>query len=87
MGRRLQEAGQVFPRLRHPRQRTHRQLVNHFHHARQKHHLDGIAFEALTDIPEYVSTCFKGDCGVQALFFITMCRAAGNNQTIIGPAK
>lgn len=31
----------------------------------------------LTDIPEYVSTGFKGDCGVQALLFITMCRAAG----------
>ncbi len=35
------------------------------------------SYFTLTDIPEYVSTCFKGDCGVQALFFITMCRAAG----------
>ncbi len=28
-------------------------------------------------IPEYVATGFKGDCGVQALLFITLCRAAG----------
>ncbi|MBS6951713.1 MAG: transglutaminase domain-containing protein [Enterocloster asparagiformis] len=35
------------------------------------------SYFTLTDIPEYVSTCFKGDCGVQALLFITMCRAAG----------
>lgn len=35
------------------------------------------SYFTLTDIPEYVSTGFKGDCGVQALLFITMCRAAG----------
>ena len=28
-------------------------------------------------IPEYVATGFKGDCGVQAILFITLCRAAG----------
>lgn len=28
-------------------------------------------------IPEYVATGLKGDCGVQAILFITMCRIAG----------
>lgn len=35
------------------------------------------SYFTLTDITEYVSTGFKGDCGVQALLFIAMCRAAG----------
>ena len=29
------------------------------------------------NIPEYVATTFKGDCGFQALLFITLCRMAG----------
>ena len=32
---------------------------------------------AITDIPGYCVTGFKGDCGIQALTFITMCRCAG----------
>ncbi|HPQ36141.1 MAG TPA: transglutaminase-like domain-containing protein [Synergistaceae bacterium] len=31
----------------------------------------------LTNIPDYVATGFKGDCGVQALLFITLCRICG----------
>ncbi len=31
----------------------------------------------ITDIVEYAATGLKGDCGVQALMFITMCRCAG----------
>jgi len=31
----------------------------------------------LPPIPEYVATGLKGDCGVQAILFITMCRIAG----------
>lgn len=28
-------------------------------------------------VPEYIATSLKGDCGVQALLFITLCRIAG----------
>ena len=31
----------------------------------------------LTNISDYVATGFKGDCGVQALLFITLCRISG----------
>ena len=31
----------------------------------------------ITDIPGYLATGWKGDCGIQALLFITLCRAAG----------
>ena len=31
----------------------------------------------LTQIPEYAALNLKGDCGVQALLFITLCRCAG----------
>lgn len=31
----------------------------------------------ITDIPTYCLTSYKGDCGIQALTFITMCRCAG----------
>ncbi len=31
----------------------------------------------ITDITGYISTSWKGDCGIQALLFITMCRIAG----------
>lgn len=31
----------------------------------------------ITNIPEYAALNFKGDCGVQALLFITLCRYAG----------
>lgn len=31
----------------------------------------------LTEIPEYAALNLKGDCGVQALLFITLCRCAG----------
>lgn len=31
----------------------------------------------LQPIPEYVATSLKGDCGVQAILFITLCRIAG----------
>ena len=30
-----------------------------------------------TCIPEYCATNLRGDCGVQALLFITLCRIAG----------
>jgi hypothetical protein len=32
---------------------------------------------AITNIPEYAAAGLKGDCGVQALLFITLCRCAG----------
>ena len=32
---------------------------------------------AITDIPMYAATSLKGDCGIQAILFITMCRIAG----------
>ena len=31
----------------------------------------------IPQIPDYVATGWKGDCGFQALLFITMCRIAG----------
>ena len=31
----------------------------------------------ITEIPEYTALNLKGDCGVQALLFITLCRCAG----------
>ncbi len=31
----------------------------------------------ITNIPDYVATGFKGDCGIQALLFITLCRICG----------
>ena len=31
----------------------------------------------ITNIPEYAATGLKGDCGIQALLFITLCRCAG----------
>ena len=31
----------------------------------------------ITEIPEYAALNLKGDCGVQALLFITLCRCAG----------
>ena len=31
----------------------------------------------ITDIPTYAATGLKGDCGIQALLFITLCRIAG----------
>ena len=31
----------------------------------------------ITDIPEYMASSMKGDCGIYALLFITMCRIAG----------
>lgn len=34
-------------------------------------------YAALTHITEYAASGMKGDCGVQALLFITMCRIAG----------
>ncbi len=34
-------------------------------------------YATLPCISEYVATGLKGDCGVQALFFITLCRIAG----------
>jgi transglutaminase-like putative cysteine protease len=34
-------------------------------------------YVTLPPIPEYVATGLKGDCGVQAILFITMCRIAG----------
>lgn len=34
-------------------------------------------YVAITDISGYVSTGLKGDCGIQALLFVTMCRCAG----------
>ncbi|MGN0373060.1 MAG: transglutaminase-like domain-containing protein [Enterocloster sp.] len=35
------------------------------------------SYFTITDLPEYMATGFKGDCGIQALLFITMCRCAG----------
>lgn len=35
------------------------------------------AYYILENIPEFAAKNFKGDCGVQALLFITLCRAAG----------
>ena len=34
-------------------------------------------YSTITNIPEYAALNFKGDCGVQALLFITLCRYAG----------
>lgn len=34
-------------------------------------------YYTITDIPTYALTGFKGDCGIQALTFITLCRAVG----------
>ena len=34
-------------------------------------------YATLTQIPEYAGLGLKGDCGVQALLFITLCRCAG----------
>lgn len=31
----------------------------------------------ITDLPEYMATSLKGDCGLYAILFITMCRIAG----------
>lgn len=35
------------------------------------------SYFTLTDIPQYAASSMKGDCGVQALLFITLCRVAG----------
>lgn len=35
------------------------------------------SYFTLTDIPQYAASSMKGDCGVQALLFITLCRAVG----------
>ncbi len=35
------------------------------------------SYAALPNIPEYCTSRLRGDCGVQALVFITMCRIAG----------
>ena len=35
------------------------------------------AYSTITNIPEYAALNLKGDCGVQALLFITLCRYAG----------
>ena len=34
-------------------------------------------YGTFSQIPEYVGTSLKGDCGFQALLFITLCRCAG----------
>ncbi len=34
-------------------------------------------YSTITNIPEYAALNLKGDCGVQALLFITLCRYAG----------
>lgn len=34
-------------------------------------------YYAITDIPTYALTGFKGDCGIQALTFIALCRVVG----------
>lgn len=34
-------------------------------------------YAAILDIPEYAASGLRGDCGIQALTFITMCRIAG----------
>lgn len=41
-------------------------------------------YVTLPPIPEYVATGLKGDCGVQAILFITMCRIAGIPATMAG---
>lgn len=33
-------------------------------------------YMAITDIPGYAASGWKGDCGIQALLFVTLCRAA-----------
>ncbi|MFQ9701621.1 MAG: transglutaminase-like domain-containing protein [Enterocloster clostridioformis] len=35
------------------------------------------SYFTLTDIPQYAASSMKGDCGVQALLFITLCRETG----------
>lgn len=35
------------------------------------------SYITIPDIPQYVASGWKGDCGFQALLFITMCRIAG----------
>ncbi len=35
------------------------------------------AYSTIINIPEYAALNLKGDCGVQALLFITLCRCAG----------
>ena len=35
------------------------------------------AYMTMPNVPEYIATSLKGDCGVQALLFITLCRIAG----------
>ena len=35
------------------------------------------AYMTMPNIPEYAASSLKGDCGVQALLFITLCRIAG----------
>ena len=35
------------------------------------------AYSTITNIPEYAALNLKGDCGVQALLFITLCRYVG----------
>ena len=35
------------------------------------------AYMTMPQIPEYAASSLKGDCGVQALLFITLCRIAG----------
>ena len=35
------------------------------------------AYMTVPNVPEYGAACMKGDCGVQALLFITLCRIAG----------
>ena len=35
------------------------------------------SYFTLTDIVQYAASSMKGDCGIQALLFITLCRAAG----------
>ncbi|SHD77769.1 transglutaminase-like domain-containing protein [Schnuerera ultunensis] len=34
-------------------------------------------YAAITNIPEYAASNLKGDCGVQAILFITLCRIVG----------
>lgn len=31
-------------------------------------------YMAITDIPGYAASGWKGDCGIQALLFVTLCR-------------
>ena len=35
------------------------------------------SYFTITNIPEYMASGLKGDCGIQALLFITLCRIAG----------